>query len=157
MVDINTKYGYIFKVTNVINNKIYVSKKVSDVFDPFYYGNGIKFKKALNEFGVNNFKVELLERCSTKDILKVKEKYWIDFLNSRNPIYGYNSTPGGESDTRDYSNSMTNKGATVISLQIPTDFYNRLKEKAKEECTTVSFLVRRMIIKDIREGEENEQ
>lgn len=42
----------------------------------------------------------------------------------------------------------------IISVQIPKDFYNILKKKAEEECTTVSFLIRRMIIRDIREGDE---
>lgn len=45
----------------------------------------------------------------------------------------------------------TNK--VVISVQIPKDFYDMLKQKAEEECTTVSFLIRRMIIKEIREGD----
>lgn len=49
----------------------------------------------------------------------------------------------------------TNK--VIISLQIPKDFYEILKEKANEECTTVSFLIRRMIIKDIREGEKEHE
>lgn len=45
----------------------------------------------------------------------------------------------------------TNK--IIISVQIPKEFYEKLKNKAEEECTTVSFLIRRMIIKDIREGD----
>ena len=39
----------------------------------------------------------------------------------------------------------------------PKDFYTILKKKAEEECTTVSFLIRRMIIKDIREGDEEHE
>ena len=45
----------------------------------------------------------------------------------------------------------------IISVQIPKDFYIILKQKAEEECTTVSFLIRRMIIKDIREGDEKHE
>ena len=45
----------------------------------------------------------------------------------------------------------------VISLQIPNEFYDYLKKKATEECTSVSYLVRKMIIRDINshKGDEN--
>ena len=45
----------------------------------------------------------------------------------------------------------------IISVQIPKDFYIILKKKAEEECTTVSFLLRRMIIRDVREGDEEHE
>lgn len=44
----------------------------------------------------------------------------------------------------------------VISLQIPNEFYNYLKKKAAEECTSVSYLVRKMIIRDINSHVEDE-
>lgn len=44
----------------------------------------------------------------------------------------------------------------VISLQIPAEFYNYLKKKAAEECTSVSYLVRKMIIRDINSHKEDE-
>lgn len=39
----------------------------------------------------------------------------------------------------------------TISVQIPLFVYNSLKKAAKEECTTVSYLVRRLLIKSINE------
>ena len=43
-----TRYGYIYKVTNKINNKIYVGKKVGHTFDSNYLGSGTKIKNAIN-------------------------------------------------------------------------------------------------------------
>ena len=60
-MDINNKYGYIYKTTNNINGKIYIGKKTSSVFIEDYYGTGSKIKKAITEFGIENFKVELIE------------------------------------------------------------------------------------------------
>lgn len=156
MSNTNNRYGYIFKVTNKINNKIYVSKKVSSSFDDSYFGNGLKLKKAISEFGIDNFKLEVLEWCSNKDILRAREAYWINKLYARLPGVGYNNTPGGERGNRDYSNSKPFKDSTIISFQLPLEYYNILKEKAIEECCSVSFLIRRMIIEYIREGENNE-
>ena len=41
-----------------------------------------------------------------------------------------------------------------MSLQIPEDTYYKLKEIAKEECTSVSYLIRKALIKTIREDNE---
>ena len=40
----------------------------------------------------------------------------------------------------------------IISLQVPEELFNYLKEKSREECTSTSYLIRKMILKDMREG-----
>lgn len=42
----------------------------------------------------------------------------------------------------------------IISVQIPNEFYDYLKKKAQEECTSVSYLIRKMIIKDVNSHKE---
>lgn len=44
----------------------------------------------------------------------------------------------------------------TISLQLPTYLYAYLKEKADKECTSISFLVRKMIIEEVRDNAEKE-
>ena len=44
----------------------------------------------------------------------------------------------------------------TISLQLPTYLYTYLKEKADKECTSISFLVRKMIIEEVRDNAEKE-
>lgn len=91
-------YGYIYKTTNLLNNKIYVGQHKFDepFIDKNYYGSGTLLLKAIQKYGKENFKVELLESCDLKQDLNEREKYWIDKLNSTNKEIGYNITSGGE-------------------------------------------------------------
>lgn len=44
------------------------------------------------------------------------------------------------------------KEKVIISVQLPEFAVEYLKKKAEEECTSVSYLIRKLIIKDINEG-----
>lgn len=90
-------YGYVYKTTNLINNKIYIGQHKSSSFDSSYYGSGRVFIRALKKYGKNNFNCELLEWCNNYDELNIKEEYWIHFYNSTDPIIGYNIQIGGNS------------------------------------------------------------
>ena len=48
-------YGYIYKVTNLITNKIYIGQKKSSVFlDTKYLGSGVLIRKAVAKYGKEN-------------------------------------------------------------------------------------------------------
>lgn len=83
----------IYKIINLINNKIYVGK---DKFDnPNYYGSGKIIKRAIKKYGIENFKKEILEdNISNYNLLNEREKYWILEMNSLQPK-GYNINTGG--------------------------------------------------------------
>lgn len=90
-------FGYIYKTTNNINNKIYVGKKHSNVFIETYYGSGKLIKRAINKYGVNNFKVEVIQFYSTLEELNEAEKYWISYFKSNYWFgHGYNISGGGD-------------------------------------------------------------
>lgn len=115
----DVKYGYIYKTTNLINDKIYIGQHKSQVFEGTkYLGSGKSLNKAICKYGKENFKVELLEWCETKEQLNEREIYWISFFNSREPTMGYNITIGGE-------------GNTDWSEEDRLAQSNRLKEKPK--------------------------
>jgi len=60
-----------------------------------YYGSGIAIKNAINKYGKENFKKEILESGIVDyNLLCEREKYWIKAKNTRDPI-GYNLTDGG--------------------------------------------------------------
>ncbi len=99
-------YGYVYKTTNLLNDKIYVGQKKSDVFlHEEYLGSGKILQAALLKYGRENFTVELLEECSTPEELNKREIYWIDKLDSTNSSIGYNISPGGTGGnvTRNFS------------------------------------------------------
>ena len=89
----------IYKVTNIINNKIYIGQSVN-IYDrwikhqsPSHNNDGTAFHNALIKYGVNNFIWEIIEVCKQEE-LNQKEKYWIEYYNSYEK--GYNETRGGD-------------------------------------------------------------
>lgn len=88
-------YGYVYKTTNLQNGKIYVGEHRGD-FDPTYYGSGVILWKAINKYGMDSFKVEMLIPCFSLEELNAEESMIIDILDSRNPEVGYNIASGGD-------------------------------------------------------------
>ena len=88
-------YGYIYKITNNINNKIYIGKREKSVFDESYWGSGKHISYSIKKHGKENFSREIIEWCDSRESLCKKEKEWIEKLDSRNPNIGYNIAPGG--------------------------------------------------------------
>lgn len=96
------KKGIIYIYTNLLNNKIYIGqtttslkrrhqKHLSQLNDNTY------FHRAIKKYGINNFKLEVLEDNIDLSILDEREKYWI---KQKNAFYkngqGYNLTQGGQ-------------------------------------------------------------
>jgi len=84
----------IYKTTNLINGKIYVGQDSKN--NSRYLGSGKLLKLAIEKYGKENFKKEILEHCKTKEELDEKEKYWINLLKSTDGNIGYNITFGGQ-------------------------------------------------------------
>jgi group I intron endonuclease len=84
----------IYKITNLINDKIYIGKNSTN--NSAYYGSGVVIKHAIKKYGKENFKKEILEECDSFDLLNEKEKYWIHFYDSTNITIGYNRSFGGD-------------------------------------------------------------
>lgn len=83
----------IYKTINKINGKFYIGKDTHD--NPKYLGSGLLLKQAITKYGKDNFVKEILERCDTIQQLDLREKYWINILNSQNKDIGYNIADGG--------------------------------------------------------------
>lgn len=90
-------YGYVYLTTNLVNGKRYVGQKKSDVFlYEKYLGSGKSLKLAVEKYGKENFKVELIEWCESKEQLDDREKYWINYYNACKSRNFYNIAIGGE-------------------------------------------------------------
>ena len=88
-------YGYIYKTTNLVNGKIYIGQKKSDVFlGDKYLGSGKILKMAIEKYGKENFSVELLHESLNKLDLDAMEICYI--YNYRDMGYSmYNIANGG--------------------------------------------------------------
>lgn len=89
-------FGYIYKFTNTLTNKIYIGKREKQTFDESYYGSGREWKKALSKCGKENVKREIIEWCYSRQELNEREVYWIAFYNSTDKDIGYNVHKGGQ-------------------------------------------------------------
>lgn len=89
-------YGYIYKTTNLINEKIYVGQKHSDKFlGNIYLGSGKRLLSAIKHYGKENFEVQLIECVETKEEMDEREIYWIKYFDATNKDIGYNISLGG--------------------------------------------------------------
>lgn len=68
-------YGYVYLITNKINNKKYVGLRASSEFDASYWGSGKLIKYAIDKYGIENFTREILHWCDTPEELSEREVF----------------------------------------------------------------------------------
>lgn len=84
----------IYKITNILNGKIYIGK--DEFSNSEYFGSGKLIKRAIIKYGKKNFIKEILEnKIEDKKILEEKEIFWIKYFNSTDKNIGYNIARGG--------------------------------------------------------------
>lgn len=110
-------YGYIYKITNTVNGKIYIGLTTNG-FDRRYsaYGEGIEkvynyhtsrkrreefynahLLNSIEKYGFKAFEViKEFDVAYSEEELKEKERYWISYYKCNDRNYGYNSTEGGD-------------------------------------------------------------
>ena len=79
-------FGYVYKTTNLINDRSYIGKKKKSVFDHTYYGSGIVLAEAIKKYGKENFSIEILGWATTIDELNSLEKQFISQYKVSNNI-----------------------------------------------------------------------
>lgn len=93
--------GIIYKITNKLNNKIYIGK--TDISVSYRWSQHCKdsyrfpdrpLYRAINKYGADCFDIEIIEETENTSS---REIYWIEFYNSYKA--GYNATKGGEGST----------------------------------------------------------
>lgn len=94
--------GFIYKISNTINDKVYIGKTLSSIEKRFsiHKKDSVRNQeqirplyRAMNKYGSDKFYIELVEECPI-EILSERESYWIKFYNSYEK--GYNATRGGD-------------------------------------------------------------
>ena len=94
--------GYIYKITNDINDKVYIGKTQNSVSQRFseHLRDAKKescekrpLYSAIRKYGEQHFAIHILEECSNED-LSERERYWIKKYGSYK--IGYNATVGGD-------------------------------------------------------------
>ena len=110
--------AFIYKITNDINQKVYIGKTEQTVEERFKeHGREYRKKRcekrplysAMKKYGTEHLHVELVEETDNPE---EREQYWIKFYNSYGST-GYNATMGGD-------------GKKYIDVNKLTEAYNRL-------------------------------
>ena len=93
---------YIYKITNQLNNKVYIGKTLNTI-EHRWKEHCADYTKERNEkrplyeamkkYGIENFVISEIEECSDQ-IINDREVYWIEYYGSFKN--GYNATRGGD-------------------------------------------------------------
>lgn len=89
---------WIYKITNIQNNKVYIGQSIRPVNQRFqrHINDALNnildthFARAIRKYGKENFIIEEIDTANTQEELNEKEQYWIKYYNS--VIDGYNET-----------------------------------------------------------------
>ena len=143
--------GFIYKITNRVNNKSYIGQTrftVEHRFKQHIKNYNIEHRKqplymAFDKYGLQNFKVETLEECDV-DKLDEREIYWIAYYDTfRN---GYNATLGGQKHSAKYF-WTDNQYEEIKSLYLSGFSARYIAEKFKVSHDTIRSILKSMNVK----------
>ena len=97
-------YGYVYKMTNRINGKIYIGQRKcrktnmteEDMLKDNYWGSGKILKQAIKKYGLENFTKEIVAVCEDKEELNETETLFIALAKIGYGDDCYNIAAGGE-------------------------------------------------------------
>lgn len=72
-----TYYG-IYKITNLLDGKMYIGKHKTSNVDDGYMGSGIIISHALKKYGKENFRKEWLMFCEDEEEMNYMESVFVD-------------------------------------------------------------------------------
>jgi group I intron endonuclease len=132
--------AYLYKITNLINNKCYVGwtgKTVEDRWqrhqkDALTHRDNRKFYNAIRKYGASSWTVETLMEVTSINEAKQKEIELIEKYNSYSQ--GYNATKGGDGNNGIIMSEESNL-ARSRALKGRSKNYDRMKGKKHSEET----------------------
>ena len=141
----NMKTGYIYKITNRKNGKIYIGKTIQTIERRFKdHIKAFKFKtknyvsylyRAFEKYGIENFSIEVVEEVifESESELDSKERYYIKTLNTQDKNIGYNIQEGEEGGAiRSKEFKPTEKQLKALEKYSHLPASEKLKQKLSE-------------------------
>lgn len=92
----------VYKITCTINNKLYIGQTEFSINHRFSKhiteancGRGYAIARAIRKYGKENFTIELICVCNSRESASLKEKEFIQLFQTTDKKYGYNLAAGG--------------------------------------------------------------
>ena len=133
------KHFLIYKITNLINNKIYIGQHVTTNIDDSYMGSGEHIKNAIKKYGIENFKKEIIAECSSFEEMNELEKELVNYEFVQNPntynhsiggSYGWKNCLKYKSEKEIYA-IRKNAGDAIINLMKDPEYRKQHAEKRR--------------------------
>lgn len=91
-------FGFIYKITNLCNNKVYIGQTIQNPFNRFnaHIVNNknknlnSKLQRAINKYNKYNFEFNVIRDCKNQEDLNNSEEFFIKLFDSTNNNNGYN-------------------------------------------------------------------
>lgn len=137
---INNKETGVYKIINLINNKIYVGSSSSEK-DGFkdsinthirLLNNNKHPNKHLQsswiKYGSKNFKFEIIETIKGKEKIIEREQFYIDYYDVTNPEKGYNKSPIANSQLNFKHSDESKKKMSESTKKYSKEISERIKK-----------------------------
>ena len=145
---------YIYKYTNLINNKKYIGQTnnferrvrehKSCSFNPKSVNYNDKIHQAIRKYGYDNFKIEIIEIINNAldyELVNEREQYWIKEEQSLLTQWGYNVLEGGKNCWRSF-----------LSYADVQNIKNMIKNETPYNIIQQSYPISKTFISDINNG-----
>lgn len=128
------KHHFIYKTTNLINNKFYVGMHSTDNLEDGYFGSGKILKYSVRKHGISNHRFEILEFAESRESLKKREAEIVNEELLSDPL-SMNLKYGGEGGWDQVNENTSSeerkrrqsKGAVNLNLRAESD--SELKQR----------------------------
>lgn len=118
------QFHYVYQITNLVNNKIYIGVHQTYNLDDGYKGSGLQIIRAIQKYGENNFKKDILFFFDSREESLAKEAEIVneDFLKRKDT---YNIVKGGVAGTAGMIKYTNGKCDTYYAKGVkpPKGFY----------------------------------
>ena len=157
----------IYKITNNINNKMYIEKTSNSIEKRFE--EHIKDSKkercekrplydAMNKYGIEHFTIEEIEQVANDEIACEREQYWIETLRTYigyENSNGYNATLGGDSKRIYDYKLIAMKYLELQSVKDTAQFFGCDKYTVRMACKENNVQIKCKNTKPIKKSDIN--